>query len=55
MKKPEHFKAVVYSAMSVVAILYLATGLLGYLAYGDCAQGNVLLNLNAENIPWLSA
>ena len=47
MKKPEHFKPVLYVGMATVASMYLSVGLLGYLAYGNCVNSNVILSLQS--------
>ena len=50
MKKPQHFTAVVYTGMTIVATMYLSTGLLGYLAYGNCVYPNVIQSLQSNEI-----
>ena len=54
MAKPRHFKPVLITAMSTVATLYVAMGMIGYLAYGKCSQPNLTLNLNSDVI-WLKS
>ena len=49
MKKPKHFKPVVYIGMATVASMYLSVGLLGYMAYGNCVDSNVILSLHASS------
>ena len=47
MKTPQHFKPVVYVGMATVASMYLSLGLLGYLAYGNSVNSNVILSLHS--------
>ena len=54
MAKPKQFKPILITAMSTVATLYVAMGLIGYLAYGKCSQPNLTLNLNSDVI-WLKS
>ena len=48
MKKPDHFKAVVYLAMTVVIFLYLFVGIIGYTVYGHSIKGSITLNLEGS-------
>lgn len=45
MKTPKHFPRVLCYAMIVVTIIYVATGLLGYLAFGRSIDDVITLNL----------
>lgn len=49
MAKPQHFlgcPGVLNITMSVVVILYMFMGVLGYIRYGDQAMGSITLNLS---------
>lgn len=51
MLRPQRFlgcPGVLNTAMITVVVLYGATGLLGYIRYGDAALGNITLNLPKE-------
>ena len=50
MKTPQHIKSVIYIGMAIVATMYLTTGLLGYLAYGNCVDPNVTLSLHSTEV-----
>lgn len=48
MAKPQHFlgcPGVLNITMSVVVLLYMTMGFLGYVRYGDEALGSITLNL----------
>lgn len=48
MAKPQHFlgcPGVLNITMSVVVLLYMIMGFLGYVRYGNEAQGSITLNL----------
>lgn len=54
MKTPQHFLGicgVLNQGMSVVALLYLMLGFLGYLRFGESTEGSITLNLPTEEIP----
>lgn len=58
MAKPQHFlgcPGVLNITMSIVVLLYMVMGILGYLKYGDNAEGSITLNLPTEEIPALMA
>ncbi|XP_052758364.1 proton-coupled amino acid transporter-like protein CG1139 isoform X1 [Galleria mellonella] len=60
MAKPEHFlgcPGVLNITMSVVVLLYMIMGFLGYIRYGDLAEGSITLNLptGKNEIPALMA
>ncbi|PZC82540.1 proton-coupled amino acid transporter-like protein CG1139 isoform X1 [Helicoverpa zea] len=58
MAKPNHFlgcPGVLNITMSVVVLLYMFMGFLGYVRYGDLAQGSITLNLDTSEIPALTA
>lgn len=49
MAKPQHFlgcPGVLNITMTVVVLLYMTMGFLGYIRYGDAAYGSITLNLN---------
>lgn len=49
MAKPQHFlgcPGVLNLTMSVVVLLYMIMGFLGYVKYGDQAMGSITLNLD---------
>ena len=51
MKTPEAMKGwngVLYTAMTIVACLYIAVGFYGYLQYGEKVEGSITLNLPEE-------
>lgn len=53
MKKPGDFKkplGVLNVGMTVVTILYIAMGFIGYLKYGEDIQGSVTLNLPQDDV-----
>ncbi|GBP03624.1 Proton-coupled amino acid transporter-like protein pathetic [Eumeta japonica] len=53
MSKPQHFlgcPGVLNITMSVVVILYMTMGFLGYVRYGNKAEANITLNLDTNNI-----
>ncbi|EDQ90898.1 uncharacterized protein MONBRDRAFT_1039, partial [Monosiga brevicollis MX1] len=45
MAEPERFATVINIGMSVVVILYVSFGALGYMVFGDAVQGSITLNL----------
>ncbi|CAK1578543.1 unnamed protein product [Parnassius mnemosyne] len=58
MAKPQHFlgcPGVLNITMSIVILLYMIMGFLGYIRYGDEAAGSITLNLPTEEIPALMA
>ncbi|XP_041972790.1 proton-coupled amino acid transporter-like protein CG1139 isoform X4 [Aricia agestis] len=58
MAKPQHFlgcPGVLNLTMSIVVLLYMIMGMLGYLRYGETAEGSITLNLPTEEIPALLA
>ncbi|CAH2062920.1 unnamed protein product, partial [Iphiclides podalirius] len=58
MEKPQHFlgcPGVLNITMSIVILLYMTMGFLGYIRYGDEAAGSITLNLPTKEIPALMA
>ncbi|XP_013175443.1 PREDICTED: proton-coupled amino acid transporter 4-like [Papilio xuthus] len=58
MAKPQHFlgcPGVLNITMSIVVLLYMIMGFLGYIRYGDEAAGSITLNLPTKEIPALMA
>ncbi|XP_049864918.1 proton-coupled amino acid transporter-like protein pathetic [Pectinophora gossypiella] len=58
MDKPEHFlgcPGVLNITMTVVVLLYMIMGFLGYVRYGDEAMGSITLNLPTSEIPAMMA
>lgn len=58
MAKPQHFlgcPGVLNITMSVVVLLYMLMGFLGYVRYGDKAMGSITLNLSTNELPALMA
>lgn len=58
MAKPQHFlgcPGVLNITMTVVVLLYMIMGFLGYVRYGDDAMGSITLNLPTGEIPALMA
>lgn len=54
MKTPQHFIGicgVLNQGMSGVTLVYILLGFLGFVKYGDEAQGSITLNLPIEEIP----
>lgn len=54
MKTPQHFIGicgVLNQGMSGVTLVYILLGFVGYVKYGDSAQGSITLNLPIEEIP----
>lgn len=45
MKHPQQFSFVLYLAMSLVIILYISLGTLGYMKFGSNTQASITLNL----------
>ena len=45
MKRPEHFKKVIWFGMSFVIVMYFLVGTLGYAVFGESTQGSITLNL----------
>lgn len=53
MKTPKSFGGkcgVLNFGMYIIIVLYMGMGLLGYLAYGDQAQGSITLNIPKEDM-----
>lgn len=53
MKTPKAFGGrcgVLNCSMFIIVILYVGMGLLGYLAYGDEAEGSITLNIPKEEM-----
>lgn len=53
MKTPKSFGGscgVLNFGMFVIIVLYVGMGLLGYLAYGDKAEGSITLNIPKEEM-----
>ncbi|XP_026747329.1 proton-coupled amino acid transporter-like protein pathetic [Trichoplusia ni] len=58
MARPQHFlgcPGVLNITMTVVVLLYMIMGFLGYVRYGDEASGSITLNLPTKEIPALTA
>lgn len=58
MAKPQHFlgcPGVLNITMTIVVVLYMFMGILGYLRYGNEAEGSITLNLPTQEIPALVA
>ncbi|KAJ0179448.1 hypothetical protein K1T71_005160 [Dendrolimus kikuchii] len=58
MAKPQHFlgcPGVLNITMTVVVLLYMIMGFLGYVRYGDEAYGSITLNLDTGEFPALTA
>lgn len=49
MKYPEHAVRVVGVGMTIVVLLYMVFGMLGYLTFGDDIEASITLNLKSEN------
>jgi hypothetical protein len=45
MRAPSHFGRVLVSGFAVVTVVYIVTGQLGYMCFGDNSRGSVTLNL----------
>ena len=45
MRKPEDFGWVLNVGMSIISLMFIAMGLLGYVAFGEDIKGSVSLNL----------
>jgi proton-coupled amino acid transporter len=53
MTHPDHFinkLGILNIAMAIVVALYAVIGFLGYVRYGDMAEGSVTLNLPEEEM-----
>ena len=48
MRTPSHFGQVLVSGFAVVTVIYIITGQLGYMCFGDNSRGSVTLNLPTE-------
>ncbi|XP_061705979.1 proton-coupled amino acid transporter-like protein pathetic [Cydia pomonella] len=58
MAKPQHFlgcPGVLNITMTVVVLLYMIMGFLGYVKYGEASEGSITLNLPTSEIPALMA
>ncbi|XP_047989742.1 proton-coupled amino acid transporter-like protein CG1139 isoform X2 [Leguminivora glycinivorella] len=58
MANPQHFlgcPGVLNITMTVVVLLYMVMGFLGYVKYGDASKGSITLNLPTSEIPALMA
>lgn len=49
MRYPEHAVRVVGVGMTVVVLLYMTFGMLGYLTFGDAIEASITLNLKSDN------
>jgi proton-coupled amino acid transporter len=49
MRRPEHAVSVVIVGMTMVVLLYVCFGVLGYLAFGAKIQASVTFNLSSDN------
>lgn len=52
MKNPTHFTGicgVLNRGMTVVAMIYIVIGVIGYLKFGDLVDANITANLPIEN------
>lgn len=45
MKDARHFPAILSLGMSIITALYISTGALGYLRFGDDIKASITLNL----------
>ena len=45
MKHPQQFSFVLYLGMSLVIVLYICLGTLGYMKFGSNTQASITLNL----------
>ena len=49
MRRPDHAVRVVVIGMTLVVILYVLFGVLGYLTFGDNIEASITLNLASDN------
>ena len=54
MAEPQKFKPMLIAGMSTVTCAYFTVGLIGYFAYGKCANANLTLDLQSNKI-WLKS
>ncbi|XP_051834703.1 proton-coupled amino acid transporter 1-like isoform X2 [Antechinus flavipes] len=45
MKEPKHFPVILYVGMTIITLLYISLGCLGYLQYGPAIHASITLNL----------
>lgn len=53
MKNPKAFggfTGVLSRGMAIVSILYVLMGFVGYVKYGDCVKGSVVLNVPQDGL-----
>ena len=49
MARPQNAVRVVSVGMTIVVLLYISFGVLGYLAYGSVIEASITLNLSSDN------